>query len=57
MMVRRAAGFGLAFLKDPNSIQALLQRYEAARNDNINVRWAIECALDELRVNYTRHPL
>jgi HEAT repeat protein len=57
MMVRRAAGFGLAFLRDPNSVPELLRHYAAARHDDINVRFALEAALKELGVEFNRHPL
>ncbi len=55
LRVRRAAGFALAALKDPSSKAALLDRYRRAKNDDINVRMAIECALDALDVTYSRH--
>jgi HEAT repeat protein len=54
-MVRRAAGFALAEVKDPASIPRLLQRYNSSAKDDINVRWAMECALDAMGAAYTEH--
>jgi HEAT repeat protein len=54
-MVRRAAGLALADIRDPSSIPRLLQRYRTSANDNINVRAAMECALDEMGADYTKH--
>lgn len=54
--VRRKAGFALAELKDPSSVEGILRRYQKYPKENINVRMALECALDELEVNYSRHP-
>ena len=48
MMVRRAAGFGLAFLKDPASLPELKEHYERHRNDDANVVMALQCALQSL---------
>jgi HEAT repeat protein len=56
MMVRRAAGFALANVGDPSSIPQLLERYRASTNDDINVRAALECALDQMGAVYTKHP-
>ena len=56
MMVRRAAGFALADISDPSSVPQLLERYVASANDDINVRTALECALDTMGADYTRHP-
>lgn len=47
-MVRRAAGFALAEVKGPASVPRLLQRYNSSATEDINVRWAMECALDEM---------
>lgn len=51
--VRRAAGFGLASLADPDAGPALLDHY-VGRADNINVRMALECALQALGVEFER---
>jgi hypothetical protein len=56
MMVRRAAGFALANLSDPSSIPQLLESYRASANDDINVRAALECALDQMGADYAKHP-
>jgi hypothetical protein len=53
MMVRRAAGIALAYVGDPSSIPQLLERYRASANDDINVRTALERALDEMGAAYT----
>src|SRR5213079_3369319 len=42
-MVRRAAGFGLAFLKDPSSLEQVRLQYQNHREDDTNVVWALEC--------------
>ncbi|HUI80685.1 MAG TPA: HEAT repeat domain-containing protein [Bryobacteraceae bacterium] len=55
MMVRRAAGFALANVSDPSSIPQLLEGYRASANDDINVRGALECALDQMGADYTEH--
>ena len=55
MMVRRAAGFALANVSDPSSIPQLIEHYGASANDDINVRAALECALDQLGADYTKH--
>ena len=47
-MVRRAAGFGLAFLKDRSALQELRHKYEQHRSDDLNVVMALECALKSL---------
>jgi HEAT repeat protein len=54
MMVRRAAGFALANVNDPSSIPQLLEAYRAPANDDINVRAALECALDQMGADYAR---
>ena len=51
MMVRRAAGFGLAFLKDLTSLPALRQRMERHKHDDTNVVAALQCALSSLEGN------
>ncbi len=51
MMVRRAAGFGLAFLKDPSCICELREQYERHQNDDTNVLMGIQCALKSLGEN------
>ena len=56
MMVRRAAGFALAHLRDKSCAGELLRQYEIARDDDTAVRFALECALRELGVEYVRHP-
>jgi HEAT repeats len=55
LMVRRAAGLALADIRDPSSIPRLLQCYRTSANDNINVRAAMECALDQMGAVYTKH--
>lgn len=52
MMVRRAAALALAALKDPASIPELKRQRVLRRGDDINVRFAIECALKELGEEY-----
>jgi HEAT repeat protein len=52
MMVRRAAAFALAALKDPASTPELKRQRVLRRSDDINVRFAIECALKELGEEY-----
>jgi HEAT repeat protein len=47
-MVRRAAGFALAFLKDPQSLPELKRQYARHRQDNPNVVAALRCALQSL---------
>lgn len=51
VMVRRAAGFGLASLNDPSSIDEVRSQYERHKTDDINVVWAIKCALKSLGDN------
>jgi HEAT repeats len=51
MMVRRAAGFALAELKDPSSIPELLRQFAAHRDDDSNVILALQCALQVLDVS------
>ena len=48
IMVRRAAGFGLAFLKDPQSVAELKRQYARHRDDDINVIMALQCAIQSL---------
>lgn len=48
VMVRRAAGFGLASLKDQSSIDEVRAQYDRHKEDDINVVWAIQCALKSL---------
>jgi|SRR5665213_739596 len=48
IMVRRAAGFGLAFLKDPSSLPELKDQYGRHRDDDSNVVMALKCALQSL---------
>jgi HEAT repeat protein len=55
LVVRRAAGFGLANLRDPTSGPALLRHYQE-RNEETNVRMALECALEALGVDFQRRP-
>jgi HEAT repeat protein len=50
MVVRRAAGFGLAFLNDPSSLTELKKKYECHRDDDSNVVMALQCALQTLGV-------
>jgi HEAT repeat protein len=51
VMVRRAAGFGLASLRDPSAREQILKQYERHKQDNINVVWALESALRSLGVD------
>jgi HEAT repeat protein len=55
MLVRRAAGFALAFRKDSRSSEELLKRHARAVHDDVNVIRAIECALRELHVDFLPH--
>ena len=48
MMVRRAAGFALAFLGDPSALETLRRQFDARQNDDVNVRWALETAIQKL---------
>jgi HEAT repeat protein len=48
MMVRRAAGFSLSFLKDPSSLPELRAKHEEHRDDDSNVLMAIKCAFQSL---------
>lgn len=48
MMVRRAAGFSLAFLKDPLSLPELRNQCERHSQDDSNVIAALSCALQSL---------
>jgi HEAT repeat protein len=45
MMVRRAAGFALAMLKDPSALPHLRAAAALASSDDTNVRWAIDVAI------------
>lgn len=56
IMVRRGAGFALAFLKDSNTIPELKRQYEKRRDDDINVRLALERALRSLGATFKEHP-
>ena len=56
MWVRRAAGIALAYVGDPSSVPRLLEIYRASANDDINVRAALERALDEMGADYSEHP-
>jgi len=53
VMVRTAAAAALAAIADPSSGPTLLQHYQG-RRENINVRWALENALDALGIQYER---
>lgn len=55
LMVRRAAGFGLAFLADPSCGPAVLRHYEG-RDEDANVRMALEAALEAVGVEFQRRP-
>jgi len=48
IMVRRAAGFALAFLGDPDALDTLKRQLDARQNDDSNVRMAIETAIRSL---------
>ncbi|MEZ6032340.1 MAG: HEAT repeat domain-containing protein [Planctomycetaceae bacterium] len=48
MMVRRAAGFALAYLNDRSALPYLKSLYERHRNDDSNVVMALQCALKTL---------
>ncbi len=50
IMVRRAAGFALAHLKDPSAIPELKRQFSRRRNDDVNVVWALRSALHALGV-------
>jgi HEAT repeat protein len=50
MMVRRAAGFALSQLKDSSAIPELKRQLAARRNDDTNVVWALQTALETLGV-------
>lgn len=56
IMVRREAGFALAFLQDTNAIPELKRQYKKRQNDDINVRFALETALRSLGVPFKEHP-
>jgi len=51
LMVRRAAGFALSRLKDSSAIPELKRQFAARRNDDINVVWALQTALESLGVD------
>lgn len=51
VMVRRAAGFALAHLKDLTAVPGLKRQYAARRDDDINVVWALQTALQSLGVD------
>jgi HEAT repeat protein len=51
LMVRRAAGFGLACLKDPSCLPELRRLYERHRDDDANVVMALKSALRSLGEN------
>lgn len=57
MMVRRAAGFALAQLRDASALPELTRQYELRRNDDVNVRWALQTALEALGVTPDRRDL
>jgi HEAT repeat protein len=48
VMVRRAAGFGLAALKDPQSLAELKRQYARHHQDDRNVIVALQRALNSL---------
>lgn len=48
MMVRRAAGFGLAFLKDRSALKDVTKLHNRHRDDDTNVVMALECAMKSL---------
>ena len=56
LMVRRQAAFALVSLRDPESANAIKARYAVSGNDDINVRFALECALRELGVTFEEWP-
>jgi len=49
-----AAARALAHSKDPRSAEPLLERYLASRGEDLNVKWALEDALEALGVEYQR---
>jgi len=55
LAVRRAAGFGLASLADPACGLAVLRHYQG-RAEDINVRMALESALQAVGVEFQRRP-
>jgi HEAT repeat protein len=55
--VRREAAFALASLCDPESADAIKARYAKSRKDDINVRAALECALQELGIDFEEWPV
>jgi len=48
VMVRRAAGFGLAFLKDRSALEEVTRLHDRRRDDDIDVVMALECAMKSL---------
>lgn len=56
VMLRRAAAFALALLEDASSEPELTRVYSLSVDDDINVRMALECALDALGASYVKHP-
>ena len=56
LMTRRAAGFALAELADPESEAGLRRAYDRSKDDDPNVRTALECALHAVGAQYDRHP-
>ena len=51
MTVRRAAGFALFQLKDASAIPELKRQFAARRNDDTNVVWALQTAMQALGVS------
>jgi HEAT repeat protein len=48
MMVRRAAAFGLMHLKDASAVPELERQLARRQNDDRNVVWALQCAIQSL---------
>jgi len=57
MPVRRQAAYALVQIGDPDSANAIKTRYAKSRKDDINVRFALECALRKLGVDFEEWPL
>jgi HEAT repeat protein len=56
MLVRKAAAHALESLRDPDAIPELKRHYELARDDDINVQWALVGALRALGAEFEQYP-